>query len=172
MTPDEVNSLTAIAQAVLSLAALIASIAVSVFVYYGTKRMTRIEFDRSIREWWNALDQLALSNDELLVVADKLFYPTATNETIDQKRRKWFTFVILNALASSHTGYKQGLTGSSADTLNIVKHHLRNLMKSEDVFLQSQSGYELSFMKLCKEIREELRNEAPAETETAASQTA
>ncbi len=160
MKPEEINALAAVAQAVLALATLVISLAISWFVYRGTKRIAKAEHDRSIREWWNTLDTIALSNDEMLKVADELMNPLLATQSMDEKRRRWFAFVVLNALSSSYVGAKTGMTQSSNDTIEIVKHHLRNLLSSDDIFKLTQYGYEKDFAVLCKEIHDEAANQS------------
>lgn len=163
MKPDEVVTLTAIAQVILAVAALIGSIAVSLFVYYGTKQTSRLEYDRAIREWWNALDQIALSSDDMLTIADQLMDPASYSQSTEQRRRKWFAFIVLNALASTYIGAKLGLVRSTEDSVGIIKHHLRRLLVSDDIFSLSQAGYEPDFMALCRQVRDELTNQGLTE---------
>lgn len=126
------------------------------FVYSGSKRVAQVEHDRSIREWWNTLDQIALSSDQMLVLADEMMYTSSVDESLEKRRRRWFAFVILNALSSSYLGAKLGLTRSSVETVEIVRHHLRKLLVQDDIFKLSQEGYEPDFATLCREVRKEV----------------
>jgi hypothetical protein len=121
--------------------------------------MTRLEHDRSIREWWNTLDQVALSSDEMLVIADELMDPESRDQPLKEKRRKWFTYLVLNTLASSFVVAQLGVTRSYDDTVGGVRHHLRRLLVDPDTFRLSQSGYETDFSALCREVRQELISE-------------
>lgn len=172
MKPEEINALAAIAQAVLALATLIVSIVISLFVYYGTRKIARLEHDRSIREWWNTLNTIALDDDKMLEIAEKLMNPSASPQTAEETRRKWFAFVVLNTLSSSYLGAMTGVSRSSEETINIVKHHLRKLLSSEDIFNLTQGeGYEKDFANLCRQIRAEISSQHSAELQEEAGGT-
>jgi small basic protein len=151
MTPEELGAYA-------SIATLIVSIVISIILHRATTRFARAEHERSIREWWNTLNETALSSDKMLLVADELMNPLATTQSLEEKRRRWFAFLVLNALSSSFLGAKDGLSRSRDDTISIVKHHLRILLASDDIYVQSQQGYEAKFAALCREIREELEH--------------
>jgi hypothetical protein len=159
MKAEEISAYAAVAQAVLALATLIVSIVISVTLHRWSNRVAKVEHERSLREWWNTLNETALSSAEMLLVADELMHPTSTGQPIGEKRRRWFAFLVLNALSSSYLGAKDGLSRSTTDTVNIVKHHLRILLTSDDIYKLSQQGYEADFAALCREVYAELSAE-------------
>ena len=149
MTPEKLSAYA-------SVATLVVSIIISIILHRATTRFARAEHERSIREWWNTLNETALSSDEMLVVADALMNPSAATHSVEEKRRRWFAFLVLNALASSFLGVTDGLSRSRDETTSIVTHHLRILLAADDIYAQSQQGYEAKFAALCREVREEL----------------
>lgn len=149
LTPDWIS-------AIASVATLVITIIISIILQRAANRINQAGHDRSIREWWNTLNETALSSDEMLLVADELMNPSAAEQSIKQKRRRWFAFLVLNALSSMFTGAQDGLTRSTADTVGIVKDHLRILLDSDDIYQQSQQAYEAEFMALCREVHDEL----------------
>lgn len=166
MTPEELSAYAAVAT-------LVVTVVISIILQRWSSRVARTEHERSLREWWNTLNETALSSEEMLLVADKLMHPSAVGQTVEEKRRRWFAFLVLNALSSSFLGAQDGLSRSKEDTVGIVKHHLRILLPSDDIYELSQQGYEPGFAALCREVRDELqerqgeqlRRAAPPSTE-------
>jgi hypothetical protein len=156
---EEISAYAAVAQAVLAFLTLGVSVAISIFLYRWSNRVDKSNHDRSIREWGNNLDETALSSDEMLFVADELMNPSAVTHSILKKRRRWFAFLVLNGLSSMYAGAKDGLGRSADDTLVIVKHHLRILLSSDDIYDLTQQGYEADFAALCREVRGEVSAE-------------
>lgn len=159
MTPDALSAYA-------SVATLFVSIVITLILQRWSNRVARAEHDRSIREWWNALNETALSSDEMLVAADRLMSPDAGAEPIEQKRRRWFAFLVLNALSSMYMGAKAGLSNSE-DTLKIVEHHLQSILKSDDIYRQTQFGYEKDFSNFCRGVRTALEAKLEREAQSA-----
>lgn len=159
MTPEELSAYAAVAT-------LFVSIVIAVILQRWSSRVAKAEHDRSIREWWNSLNETALSSDEMLIAADRLMSPNTEAESVEQKRRRWFAFLILNALSSMYVGARAGLSNSK-DTLTIVEHHLHIILKSDDIYWQSQSGYEKDFSNLCKRVRAALEAKREREGQSA-----
>ena len=160
MTPEELSAYA-------SVATLLVTVVITIILQRWSNRVARAEHERSIREWWNSLNVTALASDDTLVAADRLMNPAAVGEPIEEKRRRWFAFLVLNALSSSYLGARDGLSRSEADTVGIVKHHLNILLASEDIYRQSQAGYEPDFAALCREVHAELLAKRDAESQSA-----
>lgn len=156
MTPDEISALAAVAQTLLALAALIGSVAVSMLVWYGTRRIAKLDYERSIREAWIAVDTAALSNDQMLVMADTLMDPKNENDDLERRRRRWFAYTVLNAITSSYFGAKHNLTQSQKVTIEGCRQLLGPLLRHDEIFEITQGhGYEDEFSEFCREIRKE-----------------
>src|SRR5262249_35201915 len=108
MNSNDISALATVAQAILALAALIGSIAMAAFVWNGTRRIAKLDYERSVREIWIAIDTVALSSDATLIMADNLMDQRNRSDEIEQRRRRWFSYMILNAITSSFFGAKNG----------------------------------------------------------------
>lgn len=153
MSPEEISALGTLAQAVLALAALIGSVAISAYVWYGTRRIAQLEYERAIREAWIAVDTTALSSDAMLVMADNLMDPRNGNDDIEKRRRRWFAYTVLNAVTSLYFGSKYRLTQVEMEA---CKELLRPMLLHDEVFEITQGhGYGAEFGAFCRKIREE-----------------
>ena len=92
LSTEEISAIGTLAQAVLALAALIGSVAVSVYVWFGTRRIAQLEYERAIREARIAVDTAALSSDAMLVMADNMMDPRNANDDLERRRRRWFAY--------------------------------------------------------------------------------
>jgi len=166
MSSDQIAALAAVAQAILALVTLIGSIAVSLFIWYGTRRIAQLDYERSLREAWMAVDAVALSSDEMLVMADTLMDPKNAASHIEARRRRWFAYTLMNAIVSTYFGAKHGFTQSRKDSLEACRQLLRPLMNHDEIFEITQGhGYEPEFSALCREVREEqIRNSNESES--------
>jgi len=156
MKPDEVSAAAGVAQAAIGLLTLITTIAITVFVYIGTRAIARIEHDRGIRDAWNSLDALALSDPALLRVAEDLLPGpgSPTGSSCKAARRKWFAYMALNVLSSMYNGATRGLTRSRPDALMTCEYHIAMLVAHDDVYALTQEGYSGPFAAFCRGIRE------------------
>ena len=161
MQPDEIAALAAVAQAVLAFAALAATVAVGVMVYIGTKRLTSFQLYSQNKNAWNAIDSLALSSDEMLRVADDLLPPSCPSGTpIDEMRRKWLGYLVVNACAERYLAAKRNLFHCSDALTESAKYTLRHVLRDDMIYrITQESGYEKEIQELCCEIREQLEAE-------------
>jgi len=155
VTPEKIAALTGVAQTVIALATLIVTAAVTVLVYVGTKAIARIEHDRGIRDAWNAIDAIALSDEAMLAVAESLMpQPGGTPRSVEEARRKWFAYMILNALSSTYSAARRRVTRSRSDALATCAYHVGILVQHDDIYALTQEGYNPAFAAFCREIRE------------------
>jgi hypothetical protein len=136
-------------------AAIIVSLATAYFVYFGTKKMSRLDYERSVRDAWMTVDSAVLEHD-LLVVADTLFNPDDQAGVTDVRRKKrWLAYMILNPLASGFYGCEHGMTDGQAK--RGIEAMLKLILHDDDVYMLTQSGvHEPSFVAWCKELRAQL----------------
>ena len=113
-----------------------------------------------MRDSWNTMDALALSSPEMLKAAEEVMEPLST-ATIDDLRRKWFTYVALNNLATPYMMARKGLVPNPGFIYSMTDLALSRLMLSEDAFRLSQRGYEVEFSELCRRIRERETSRLP-----------
>lgn len=155
MTPDDIQALAAIAQTVLALATFVVTVMLSLFAYFGTKQIAKIEYGRAIRDAWLTIDTTALSNDEMLKVADLLVDPNSTNDTVEVRRKKWFAYLLLNPLLSGFEGNRKGFLEDKY-VRNSLEQTLKPLMADDDIFSLTQGrGYPQDFARYCRKLRNE-----------------
>jgi hypothetical protein len=88
---------SAVVHAMLAIAPVVVSVAVGVVVAMlasgAAIRHARMEYDRASREWWRTVEQLALSHDALLRVAqrmaDNVMNPRAPEHDVEQGQYRW-----------------------------------------------------------------------------------
>jgi hypothetical protein len=150
----EAKDVVATAVAVRSLAT---TTVLAVIAYRASKRFAALEADRVVREMWNLFNQLALSDDRNLVSADRLMsHESKPGSSLEDTRRRWLGYVLLNALATTHMNVVRGHTLSKGFLQELLEQQLRALMASEDLYLMTQQGYEHEFIELCAKIRGEV----------------
>jgi hypothetical protein len=154
MKPDEIAALAGVAQAIVAVATLVATVVVSVLVYIGTRKIARIEHDRGVRESWNTIDALALSDPSVLRLIEEILpAPGSSARDIEMARRKWLAYMLLNTLSSTYNGATRGLTRSKSDALSVCEYHVAALVRHDDIFALTQEGYSDSFAAFCKRVR-------------------
>jgi hypothetical protein len=161
-----------VAQAVIALATLVVTVAVTVLVYVGTRAIARIEHDRGVREAWNAINAIAVSDPDLLEVAETLMPEPATGpRTAAEARRKWFAYMFLNVLSSTYSGAHRRFTRSRPEALATCAYHIGLLVRHDDVYALTQEGYSRAFAAFCKEIRRKQAVEATAPPQSSTTPT-
>jgi hypothetical protein len=160
MTPDEIAAMAGVAQAVIAFLTLVVTAVVTVLVYRGTRAIARIEHDRGIRDAWNAIDAIALADEDMLRVAEELMPdPGGGPRATAGARRKWFAFMILNALSSTYSAASRKGMRSRPDALETCAYHVGVLVKHDDIYVLTQEGYSAAFATFCRGIKE--RQQAP-----------
>ncbi len=140
------------AQVVVSLASVASSIVLSVVAVVAGRRLARYEQHRVMRQGWVELDALALSDPNLLVIAESVMNPGGTG-SVESLQKKWFAYIALNNLATDYAFARHGHAADPGYVLALTEYHLSRLMLDDDVFALTQDGYEAEFAKLCRDIR-------------------
>ena len=121
------------------------------------ERISRLQYDHAIRDAWNALDTVALSDEELLGIADDLLPPKPDPDATTaarKRKRKWFSYLVLNALFIRFVAAKAGASPFGVTSDKMVKFHLEYLLVHDDVYrLTQEAGYEDDFAELCRNAR-------------------
>jgi hypothetical protein len=164
MTPEEVAAIAGVAQAVIAFATLVVTAALTVIVYVGTRAIARIEHDRGVRDAWNAIDAIALADPDVLRVAEELMpEPGDGPRPAEGARRKWFAYMILNALSSTFSAAERGVLRSRPDALTTCAYHVGALVRHDDIYPLTQEGYSAGFARFCRDIKEKQRAEQAAQ---------
>jgi hypothetical protein len=128
-------------------------------VYRSTSRIARLDFSRSLRETWIGIDNLALSDTEILLAADSLLTQRKGRDRTTFARKRWFILAYLNPIATAFQGVKEGIyAGRQKDEMLAgVRSQLVVLLADEDAYWVTQNhGHEDSFQRFCTEIRQAL----------------
>jgi hypothetical protein len=155
MSPDEIQAYSAIAQTIIAFFTLIVTIALTYLVYRATKIIAAIEYSRSIRDAWLSVDSVALSNDEMLKIADKLMDPSTVNDSIELRRKRWLAFMVFNIMVSNFEGKEHSFL-KDEDSKAAFDKLLMPLIIDDDSFILTQTkGHPPKFSAYCKKMREE-----------------
>ena len=155
MTPERLAAIAAVAQAALALVALIGTVAVSLFVYYGSRRIARAQYLRTVYDAWVSLDIFLLSHPDYLEVYNSLARPGGPAVGAEQTVRRHIALLTLNPLSSYYFGIQQGYIDKSS--LLRLEEVLGRLLRDDDIYRQSQDEiFGAEFATLCKSVRERL----------------
>lgn len=161
MSSDEIQAYSAIAQTIIAFFTLIVTAALTYLVYRGTKTIAGIEYSRSIRDAWLAVDSVALSNDELLNVADRLMDATTINDPIELRRKRWLAFMVLNIMISYFEGQKHEFLKDEVAKAAFDRLLMPLIVDKDSFTLTQTKGYAPDFSDYCKKLREEYESHLP-----------
>jgi hypothetical protein len=160
---ERLQTMAAFAQCILAVAALIGSVAVALHVWYSQAQMTSRQINKATRDSWIAVDLAALSDDELLVVADNLMDPANLSDPIEKRKKRWFAYAVLNIIIERYDAAREGLIGPEEEIVAGCRQLLKTLMADDDVFAITQGhGYEKAHIELCRSVRDEVMRERAA----------
>jgi hypothetical protein len=157
MTPETVQLWSTVAQVALSFAALIASVAIPLVIYYGQRRLARLEYIRSMRDSWLTIDTAVIHDERLMKLADEVNDPSAGELSADDRTRKWFGYMFMNIAFADFLGSQYRLNYKGA--LTQVRSGLKNLLRCSAV-RSIVEAYPPDFRALCSELIAELDAEA------------
>jgi hypothetical protein len=160
---QSVQNIAAVANVILALAALTGSVAVALFVHYAQTRSEQLSFFHSLGSAWIDIDLAALSDDELLVVADNLMDPSNVNDDIKSRKKRWFAYAVMNVVLARYKAAEDGILEPKEEVVAGCRSLLKMLVMDDDVYEITQGhGYEPWMSAACRELREEHLAELPA----------
>ena len=164
LDPQSVQTIAAVANVVLALAALVGSVAVALYVHYGQVRAERLSFFHSLGQAWISVDLAALADDELLVTADNLMDPANVNEkNLHRRRKRWFAYAVMNLVLARYKGAEDGILEPKEEVIAGCRGMLATLMQDDDIYSITQGhGYEPWMSAVCREVRQEYLASRPA----------
>jgi hypothetical protein len=158
-----IQDFATLVQAATALAGLLATIVIPVAIYWGTKKIAKLQYDKSIRDFWMTIDSLALQNPALLEIADRLMDPASTDTPLAERQKKWFAYMVLNVVACCYFAAKHDLTESRGATLRCAEDLATPLVLDESVFRLTQGfGNEPEFSAFCRAVRDRCVAAKPA----------
>lgn len=117
-----------------------------------------MQYWREVGDAWMEIDKFALESDQNLRMADSLFHPDLAHQPIDELRKRWFGYMVLNTFVSAYSGVSTPPEiRPGSDHQDRVKQELKPLMRDEVLYHLSQSGvYSSDFERVCRELRGQL----------------
>jgi hypothetical protein len=103
------------AQAVIALAALIASVCIPLALERRSKRQARAQYQKSIHDMWMHFDEVALTSTEYLKLADSILEPHNGHLTDGERVKRWLGYMIWNMVHCSFMAIEHGLSLRSND---------------------------------------------------------
>lgn len=154
---ETLQAMAAIAQIVVAVIALVVSAVITWMVYKSTRRLTELQYWRTIGNVWMEIDKFALSDDQNLTMVDQLFHPDLAEESLEDRRKRWFGYIVLNAFSDAFRGVQAPPEiGPETGHQDRVWQELKPLMRNDVIYRLSQSGiYSPEFTNVCAELREE-----------------
>ena len=159
-----VQTMAAVANVVLALAAVVGSVAVALYVHYAQQRAERLSYFHSLGQAWITVDIAALADEELLVTADNLMDPANIGETdMNRRRKRWFAYAVMNLVLARYKGAMDGILEPKEEVLAGCRGMLANLMRDDDIYAMTQGhGYEPWMSEVCSELRQEYLASRPS----------
>jgi hypothetical protein len=153
----QIQTIAAVANVVLALAALAGSVAVALYVNKSQSQAERLAFFHSLGEAWINIDLAALSNDDLLVAADNLMDPRNADEPdLNRRRKRWFAYAVMNVVLARYKGAEDGILEPKEEVLAGCRSLLATLVRDDDIYEITQGhGYEPAMQELCRDLRRE-----------------
>jgi hypothetical protein len=152
-----VQTIAAVANVILAMAAVVGSIAVALYVHYSQQRAERLSYFHSLGQAWISVDLAALSDDQLLVTADNLMDPANIPEpSIERRRKRWFAYAVMNLVLARYKGAEDGILVPKEEVVAGCRNMLSTLMRDDDIYMMTQGhGYEPWMQEVCRELRQE-----------------
>ena len=155
MNEQMFQMMSSVAQSVIALAALIASIAIPLIIYKAQKRRETLEFIHAVRTMWISIDTTVLQRDELMEIADSILEPHVPNRDLKERQRSWIALMILNAVYMDYLGAKNGFHSKMA--LSGLSAFLKDFLINDAVFQKTQSeAYDAGFRQFCREVKQSI----------------
>ena len=155
---NQVQIILAITQTILAVVSFVASILISLFVYYGTRRLATVQYMRSSFDAWMTLDTFLLTHPELIPMARKIERPDLVNMTGESDTARLLGFIILNPHVSYYYAMKHGLIEDSL--LPTVEKMLSNVLQNDEVYrLTQEEVFAEGFADYCKKLKQQQRSD-------------
>jgi hypothetical protein len=162
MDSQSVQNVAAVANVILALAALTGSVAVALFVHYAQARSEQLSFFHSLGSAWIDIDLAALTDDELLVVADNLMDPANVHDDIKSRKKRWFAYAVMNVVLARYKAAEDGILEPKEEVVAGCRDMLKTLVADDEIYEITQGhGYEPWMSAACRELREQHLAELP-----------
>lgn len=156
--PSDTDTWISLLQLVVSIAGVVITVWLALIVQRSAARITQLEFARALSDSWIHVDDVTLSDPELVRLAEQFHAPRETADPAFQKKRLYL-LVFLNPLQTSYQAARQGIFGKDSEkSIETIKEQLAYVVKDDDAYWVTQNqGYDPGFVALCREVREEIK---------------
>ena len=146
--------MSSIAQTVIALAALIASIAIPLVLHRAQRRREALEFIHAVRSMWVSIDTIVLQRDELLQVAEAIPEAGAEPTGVARHQERWLSLMFLNAFYMDYLGATHGFHPEQA--LETLRQVLKSYVANERFYALTQypGAYDPGFREFCRSARQ------------------
>jgi hypothetical protein len=151
-TAASIQAWAAIVQTVLTLLTFIIGIVISIVLYRGTNRLTKLQLLRSNYDAWKDIDTFLLEQPDLLPIVGKLTSTAKSDDTVEVQRKRHLIFLLLNPFYS----YFYALQNAYVEERMRKKFDacLRPLLEDTDVFAITQSQvFVEGFAEYCQKLK-------------------
>jgi hypothetical protein len=153
-----------LAQLITAIAAVIASVAIPVVIERRSRRHARVEYMKSIHDMWMHFDAVALSDHRLLELADEFNDPDTSHATIDERRKKWLAYMVINIHFARFVAAEQDLSVDPfPEAMGGLCESLRRLVRDPVAYAITQNAYQGRFKALCEELRAKHESAKPTQ---------
>jgi hypothetical protein len=138
----------------------IAALVIAIISLYISLQTRKLNSSSTLSDAYNKINTLALSDDKNLVVLDRLYFPELVDQDIEEKRKRWATFISLNAIEHTFIANRYKAIDPHVAT-PILDNLLKTLLQSKEVQDTLDLGYwDTKFTKHAKKIIAESHNNA------------
>src|SRR4051812_3982980 len=113
-------------QDLVSLASIGSSVVIAVVAVLAGRTLAQYEQHRVMRQGWVEMDSLALSDPDLLQIAESVLNPGHVSST-EQLQKKWFAYIVLNNLATWYELARRRRTANPEYVLHLTEMHLSRM---------------------------------------------
>ena len=159
--PADTDTWISLLQLGVSIAGIAVTIWLALIVQRSAARITQLEFARALSDSWIHVDDVTLSDPDLVRLAALFHPPHETADPAFQKKRLYL-LVYLNPLQTAYQAARQGVFGQDgAKSIETIKAQLAHVVKDDDAYWVTQNqGYDPAFVTLCREVRDEIKRNA------------
>ena len=160
MNTETISVISALAQVIIAIAAVIASIAVPIVIHNSQHRFACLEYAKSMHETWIAID-LAILNDEKLMICFDSVNESRTlsaSATPEERKRRWVAYIILNIAYSYYLGHIHRLHPDWSDS--DFQRWLNKIAANDDLYRIATNAYSGKFRQLCIDARKKMKENA------------
>jgi hypothetical protein len=134
----------------------IIGVVLTITVARASRRFAQAQYAQTLAAAWNNVNSMVTSSEEILRIADGLYYPGNIHDSIEVIRRRWVIFIELTILEAIFLGLKDKMIDSEygKKTLEDILHPI---LVNDDVFkIATTRGYHPRFAEYCLNERNKI----------------